>query len=143
MPRGSPPCFVECVVCGKSRRLRPSAKAKGARFCSIACRSKAYTGEGNPRWIGGRISNGNGRAMIYAPGDPHATMMGGKYAYEYRLVAAKSLGRPLRDNEIVHHINGDYTDNRPENLKVMTQSEHVREHDLPRLGVESRRQHAV
>lgn len=38
------------------------------------------------------------------------------------------LKRPLRDDEVVHHINGDKTDNRVENLAVMSQSEHAQIH---------------
>lgn len=137
MPRGDVPVFITCD-CGKQRRVRPSAKARGARFCSTACRSKAQTGPGNPKWRGGRFEDGHGRVMVYAPGDPHATMMGGTYAYEYRLVAAAKIGRPLSKNEIVHHVNGDHTDNRPENLEVMTQSQHLKEHGLHRSGVATR-----
>lgn len=131
MPRGDIPVFIDCVVCGASRRVSPSVKAGGARYCSTTCRSKAYQGAGNPKWRGGRITDGHGRVMVYAPGDPHATLMGGTHAYEYRLIASEKIGRPLAKNEIVHHINGDHTDNRPENLEVMTQSEHIREHGLP------------
>jgi len=51
-----------------------------------------------------------------------------KYAYEHDVVMTKRLGRPLREDERVHHRNGDKTDNADENLELMTVSEHAKYH---------------
>lgn len=50
--------------------------------------------------------------------------------HRHRAVAEKMLGRPLKRGEIVHHIDGDKKNDTPENLQVMTQSEHIRKHLL-------------
>lgn len=49
--------------------------------------------------------------------------------YKHRHVATKNLDRELKDNEIVHHIDGDKTNNSWDNLEVMTLSEHTAQHN--------------
>ena len=52
----------------------------------------------------------------------------------YRWFMEEMLGRPLRSDEDVHHINGDGLDNRPENLTVMPHSEHFKLHHSQRAA---------
>ena len=125
---------LTCQTCGAVFRVPPSLVGK-RKYCAKDCYTPTgghydKTGDKNPKWRGGRTVDKQGRVMIYAPGDPHATMYGGIYAYEYRLIAAKKIGRPLAADEVVHHIDGDAANNAPENLQVMTPAEHASLHSL-------------
>lgn len=70
----------------------------------------------------GHYTKTNGYVLVYCPGHPNADGKG--YVREHRLVIENILGRLLRDDEHVHHINEIKSDNRPENLRVLGISEH-------------------
>jgi hypothetical protein len=48
------------------------------------------------------------------------------YILEHRLVMEGVLGRRLRVDEVVHHLNGDKLDNSPANLEVLRKHVHDR-----------------
>lgn len=72
-------------------------------------------GDKHPQWTGG-IRIHNGYRHIFCPNHPLATK--NKTVSEHRLVMEQYLGRFLRKEEVVHHINGDKLDNKIENLKL-------------------------
>lgn len=74
--------------------------------------------ESNPNWKGGRVVAHSGYVLIRVGVAHHLSDVRG-YAYEHRLVAERNLGRRLRPGEEVHHVDGDRSNNAPENIEVM------------------------
>ncbi len=51
------------------------------------------------------------------------------YEYEHKIVAEeKVIKRKLRDEEVVHHLDGNRSNNSPDNLLVIEESQHLKLH---------------
>jgi len=98
----------------------------------IEKRNSQIRGDNHPNWKGGRLTRKDkNRDEVYiqviCKTHPHATVRG--YMLEHRLIMEEALGRYLKPEEVVHHINGIGTDNRLENLKLFpNNSAHLRFH---------------
>lgn len=112
-----------CAHCGREFTVFQTKLRRGwGKYCCKACKDADHEG---------RARLGRGYIGVLAREHPAANSDG--YVMEHRLVMESVLGRRLARHEVVHHINGDIRDNRPENLKLFSShSEHVRAHNLMR-----------
>jgi AraC-like DNA-binding protein len=71
-------------------------------------------------WSGGRTVTGDGYIRIWVdPSDELSCMrQDSGYVLEHRLTMARHLGRPLRQDETVHHIDGNRSNNEISNLQI-------------------------
>ena len=67
----------------------------------------------HPCYKGGHLDS-SGYRQIYVNGKP---------VKEHRHIMEQNLGRPLTDDETVHHINGNRIDNRLENLELWSHAQ--------------------
>lgn len=133
----------ECDWCNRNfTRKKCEALRYSHKFCSEYCYrmyqnsdenkkrvSQQFmgksSGQENWRWKGGK-SHSNGYVVITKPNNPQADKRG--RVYEHRHIIEQWLGRPLKVEEEVHHINGIKDDNRIENLSIETHSSHRKPH---------------
>ena len=118
-----------CVICEKEFFVRLSAVSKGRKCCSWGCMrlfKKTLTGEKSARWGTGVYKHSKG----YLEQPITAKKGRAKRMLQHRRVVEEFEGRKLTENEVVHHVDGDKTNNGIENLEVMTRSDHARLHAL-------------
>lgn len=130
-----------CEQCGKKFETyrSPSNFTKNPRFCSLKCTGKAQSGENNPAYTGGRYINADGYVVIFMPNHPNSGVR--KTVFEHRLSMECKIGRYLTKEECVHHIDGNKSNNDPNNLMLFkNNSEHIKFHaKLKRNGKKSAR----
>lgn len=118
--------IVHCVVCGKAiERKKPSRK----NFCSVEHRNKwmsenvdfAKLARGHKA---AHLTDLNRQRNPYC----HIADRGKANSKKARAAAEAYIGRPLEHGEVVHHMNGNASDNSPENLLIMPDRQHRQLH---------------
>lgn len=111
-------CLCEC---GNYHNVTTSnLRAGQVRSCGCLP-SIGKTGKQSVTWRGGRHIRKSGYVYVTVSDYPNHNK--NLTISEHAYVMAKNLNRPLYKNENVHHINGDRTDNRIENLELWSHSQ--------------------
>lgn len=111
-----------CAHCGEDYLT----SMKRSKFCGRRCSGQYWaknkdwpSGPDDRHWRGGR-NIANGYIRLWRPDHPSARHKKKPYVMEHRLVMEEHLGRFLKRDEHVHHLNGIKDDNRLENLELWT-----------------------
>lgn len=111
------------IIIGKNSAGRRLTEEQRRR---ISARNKGRRKRPDYEFGGHEKKRSDGYIKVYVPGHPNATADG--YVMKHILVVEREIGRYLEPHECVHHINHVRDDNRPENLRLMTKSEHMSMH---------------
>lgn len=106
-----PSLILTCPTCSGLFAVRDWKRKRGQRiYCSQSCARQPKILSKHPRWKGGRCLDTSGYVLV-SVGD-------GEQIREHILIAEKALGKPLPDGVVVHHHDGDRSNNDPSNLVI-------------------------
>lgn len=108
-----------CIKCDRKKKedSDPTLAEKRRDYLMKYSRKKKGTDLEAPKRIKkGRWKTSQGYIMIWKPDHPNCDVNG--CIREHTFVMTEKLGRPLKEGENVHHINGIRDDNRIENLEL-------------------------
>lgn len=95
------------------------AVSRSLRAAGLEIRGGRPSLHGHSQYNGGRSMMHGYCVVMLAQDDPLRCMAHQDgYVLEHRLVMARALRRPLSQNETVHHIDGDKTNNKLSNLQL-------------------------
>lgn len=97
-----------------------SESAKRAISEANSCNYNGLNGYGHTK------QHNRGYVLAYVPKHPHAHKDG--YVMLHTVLMEREIGRYLAEDEVVHHINHNRSDNRIENLRLMKKKEHCSMH---------------
>ena len=103
--------YTNCKFCDKQIR---TMKSRESKFCGHSCAMKfrfKHIHQNNPRMKEEYL----------------VVTKKGKAKLLHRMIYEKEIGQ-IPQGFVVHHVNGDKLDNRPENLVAMSNSEHSKHH---------------
>ncbi|MHA1400062.1 MAG: HNH endonuclease [Candidatus Heimdallarchaeaceae archaeon] len=121
---------MKCLYCGKVFEVSTKDFNRGrGKYCSeCVSRYVHMKGRRAPNWKGGRRKSVDGYVLLHRllvpDGYHYLEVKGNGYVHEHRLAMAKKIGRKLKPDELVHHLNGIRDDNRIENLAITDRSNH-------------------
>ena len=123
-----------CNTCGIAFELPVWAgptkeRPRQGLYCSRDCKNKGVSKRVS-RPLGGKCISNSGYVMVRVERawDHGKRKQTSGYKAEHRIIVEAEIGRKLTKDEQVHHKNGNKQDNSPENLELLTNSEHQRKH---------------